>query len=97
MRNDKLFPTMRDWAELLHAVAWPIVVLIALFCFRKSIDDAVKEILNRIPWEQLASLKAIGLGEMKIAQTAKQTKIPVASPPSRGKPTGADTQTKAGS
>jgi uncharacterized membrane protein YgaE (UPF0421/DUF939 family) len=54
---------MKDVAELLHAVAWPIVVLIALFCFRKSIDDTVKEILSRIPWEKLASLKASGLGE----------------------------------
>jgi hypothetical protein len=87
---------MKDFAELLHAVAWPIVVLIALFWFRKSIDETVKEILNRIPWEKLASVKASGLGEMKIAQTAKQTKIPVPPPPSLEKPTAADAQTKAG-
>ena len=87
---------MKDVAELLHAVAWPIVVLIALFCFRKSIDDTVKEILNRIPWEKLASLKATGLGEMTIAQTARQTKIPVPPTPTVAELTATRPETKAG-
>ncbi len=90
---------MKDVAELLHAVAWPIVALIALLCFRKSIDETVKQILNRIPWEKLASLKASGLGEMKIAQTARQTKIPIPPippTPSLEESTEADAEPKAG-
>jgi hypothetical protein len=86
---------MKDLADLLHAVAWPIVVLIALFYFRKSIDETVKQILNRIPWEKVASLKASGL-EMTIAQTARQMTIPVPPTPSLEEPTAADAETKAG-
>jgi hypothetical protein len=87
---------MKDLAELLHAVAWPIVALIALFCFRKSIDETVKAILSRIPWEKVASLKASGLGEMTIDQTARQTQIPIPPTPSLEESTAADAETKAG-
>lgn len=71
--------------------------LVALLCFRKSIDSAIKEILNRVPWEKLASVKARGIVELKLAQQiARQTKIPIPPPPSPEESTIGDAEPKAG-
>ena len=72
MANVAAFVTVKDWADLLHAVAWPIVVLIAIYLFRKSIDHAIRDVINRIPWERTSSLKARGLGEVTIRKKAEQ-------------------------
>jgi hypothetical protein len=64
--------TVKDWADLLHAVAWPIVALVALYLFRKSIDDSVRDVLSRIPWERTTSVKARGLGEVLITKKTEQ-------------------------
>lgn len=69
---------VKDLAELLHAVAWPAVALIAVFVFR----GAVREILGRIPFDRASSLKVPGLAEVKLGpkprelETARKTTIP---------------------
>jgi hypothetical protein len=79
---------LKDWAELLHAVAWPLVALTALIIFRRSVRDAVRDILGRIPFERTTSFKAHGLGELKMTKTTEekivtQTVISALEAPSR--------------
>jgi len=76
---------VRDLADLIHAVAWPLVVFYGLWQFRRSIDHAVK----RIPWERTTSVKASGFGELKITRRTKideqiteKAVIPIGKPPS---------------
>jgi hypothetical protein len=63
---------VKDWADLLHAVAWPIVALVALYLFRKSIDHSVRDVLRRIPWERTTSVRARGLGEVQLTKKIEQ-------------------------
>jgi len=75
------FINVRDWAELVHAAAWPSVVFCALWMFRGSINRAIVNIIARIPLERTTSLKARGLAELKMARKtderiAKKTNIP---------------------
>lgn len=63
---------VKDWADLLHAVAWPLVALTALIIFRRSVRDAVRDILGRIPFERTTSFKAHGLGELKMTKTTEE-------------------------
>jgi hypothetical protein len=72
MINLATFANVKDWADLLHAIAWPIVALVALYLFRKNIDHAVRDVINRIPWERTSSLKARGLGEVTITKKTEQ-------------------------
>lgn len=62
--------TVKDWADLIHALAWPAVALTAILLFRKSLSDAVADILKRIPWERTTHVKAKG-AELKMAHDAK--------------------------
>jgi hypothetical protein len=76
---------VKDWTDLIHAVAWPIVALIALILFRRSVNDA----LRRIPFHLATSFKVSGVGEMKIAKSAaKDTVIPTPDPPGRNQTAG---------
>jgi hypothetical protein len=90
MAHVATFTAVKDWADLLHAIAWPIVILIAIYLFRKSIDDAIRDVINRIPWERTSSLKARGLGEVTITKKTEQriaatVKIPPRiEPPTEG-------------
>jgi hypothetical protein len=70
--------TIKDVADLLHAIAWPAVALVALLIFRKSINNSLGHVLQRIPWERITSLKAPGVGELKLA---RDTKIPIPDAP----------------
>jgi hypothetical protein len=69
---------LKDLAELLHAVAWPSVALVAVFVFR----GAVHEILGRIPFDRASSLRVPGVAEVKLGpkpkelETARKIKIP---------------------
>jgi hypothetical protein len=63
---------VNDWADLLHAVAWPIVALVAIYVFRKSLDHAIRDVVGRIPWERTTYLKARGLGEVQITKKTEQ-------------------------
>jgi hypothetical protein len=37
---------VKDWAELLHAVAWPIVALIAIFRFHSVIESLLERLIR---------------------------------------------------
>jgi len=83
--------TVKDWADLLHAVAWPGVALVALYLFRKSIDHSVRDVLNRIPWERTTSVKARGLGEVLITKRTEQRIVEtVKIPPKLERPKGGE-------
>jgi hypothetical protein len=79
--------TFKDWTDLVHALAWPLVVLVALVMFHRS----VTKVLSRIPFERTTSVKAGGLGELKMTKgegeekTAKEMVISAIDPPSRPK------------
>lgn len=79
---------LKDWTDLLHAVAWPLVALTALILFRRSVNDA----LRRIPFHLATSFKVPGLGELKMAKPdeklAKATVISTIAPPSRSQAAG---------
>jgi hypothetical protein len=62
--------TVRDWADLAHALAWPVVALTAIFLFKKSLSDALADILKRIPLERATHLKTKG-AELKMGRDAK--------------------------
>lgn len=38
--------SVKDWADLLHAVAWPIVVLILGFSFRSVIESLLERLIQ---------------------------------------------------
>jgi hypothetical protein len=81
-----IFATVKDWADLIHALAWPGVVVFALLKFRKNIDDVIRDILTRIPWERTTGFKAGRVGEFKMSKKVeetivKQTTIPPGKPP----------------
>jgi hypothetical protein len=62
--------TVKDWADLLHAIAWPAVALIGMFLFKKNLGEALADILKRIPLERATHLKTKG-AELKMARDAK--------------------------
>lgn len=79
--------SVKDWADLLHAVAWPTAVLIICALFKKIIEQTVEDILRRVPLERASLLKIPGVAEMKLGPkprelaTAKEARIPVAPLP----------------
>jgi hypothetical protein len=38
--------SVEDWADLLHAVAWPIVALIAIFRFHSVIEPLLERVVR---------------------------------------------------
>jgi hypothetical protein len=38
--------SVKDWADLLHAVAWPIVALIAVFRFHSVIESLLERVIR---------------------------------------------------
>jgi hypothetical protein len=38
--------SVKDWADLLHAVAWPIVALIAIFRFHGVIESLLERLIQ---------------------------------------------------
>ena len=66
--------TVKDWADLTHALAWPVVVLLIVWRFRKSIDQ-IDAALRKVPWDKLISVKAANM-ELTIAQ-----EMPIPVPP----------------
>jgi hypothetical protein len=38
--------SVKDWADLLHAVAWPTVVLIAVFRFHGVIESLLERVIR---------------------------------------------------
>lgn len=74
---------LKDWTDLLRAVAWPLVALTALIMFRRSVSDA----LRRIPFHLSTSFKVSGVGELKMAKSdeklAKATVIKTIDAPNR--------------
>jgi len=38
--------SVKDWADLLHAVAWPIVALIAVFRFHRVIESLLERLIR---------------------------------------------------
>jgi hypothetical protein len=82
---------LKDWTDLLRAVAWPLVALTALILFRRSVNNA----LRRIPFHKATSFKIPGLGEFKMSKTAetsetlaKDTVISALPPPNRSQAVG---------
>lgn len=43
---DAVVFSVRDWADLLHAVAWPIVALIAIFRFHGVIESLLERLIR---------------------------------------------------
>jgi hypothetical protein len=81
-----IIASVKDWAELLHAVAWPIVALVALCLFRRRIPDSIESIIRRLPFERATSIKAPGVGEiqmMKEKKVAEKLKVPRGIEPSK--------------
>ncbi len=82
-----ILATVKDWADLAHAIAWPAVALIGFCLFRKIIDEAVRDILRRMPFERASSLRIPGAAEMRFGpkakelQAARKARIPVGKPP----------------
>ncbi len=38
--------SVKDWAELLHAVAWPLVALIAIFRFHRVMESLLERLIR---------------------------------------------------
>ena len=62
--------TVKDWADLVHALAWPGVALTAIVMFRRSLNNGIADILAKIPWERITSVKLKG-AELKMARDAQ--------------------------
>lgn len=62
--------TVKDWADLVHALAWPAVALTAIILFRKSVNNGIADILAKIPWERITSMKLKG-AELRMARDAR--------------------------
>ena len=58
--------SVKDWADLLHSVAWPIVALIAIFRFHSVIESLLERLI-----------KAEGLG-VKVTLAKLDKEIPKA-------------------
>jgi hypothetical protein len=81
MISAAIFASVKDWADLIHAVAWPLVVLLIVWRFRKSIDHIGAAFL-KIPWEKVSSVKAANV-ELSISEATlvNETTIPVPAVP----------------
>lgn len=62
--------TVKDWADLVHALAWPAVALTAIVMFRRSLNNGIADILAKIPWDRITSVKLKG-AELKMARDAR--------------------------
>jgi hypothetical protein len=38
--------SVKDWADLLHAIAWPVVALIAIFRFHSVIESLLERLVR---------------------------------------------------
>jgi len=70
MMSVTMFGTVKDWADLVHALAWPAVALTGLLLFRKNLSDAFADALKRVPLDRITSMKLKG-AELKMARDAK--------------------------
>lgn len=75
--------SVKDWADLLHAVAWPLVALVAIFRFHSVIESLLERVIRVEGLGVKATMakldKEIPKAEMEAKRLrAKQPDIPTA-------------------
>lgn len=87
--------TIHEWAELIRAVAWPIVALVAVFLFRDVIEQVLRRVTKaeamgiKLTLEKLGSdLPKAELEIRKVKTPLPEVPKPRTKPPSGGEQRG---------
>jgi hypothetical protein len=70
----------KDWADVLHAVAWPIVALIAIFRFHSVIESLLERLVRAEGLGVKVTLAKLDKELPKAEAEAKKVRVPVPSP-----------------
>lgn len=76
--------SVKDWADLLHAVAWPIVVLISVFRFHGVIESLLERVIRAEGLGVKATLAKLDKEIPKAEAEAKRLKPKQPDPPKPG-------------
>lgn len=76
--------SVKDWADLLHSVAWPIVVLILGFSFRSVIESLLERLIQAEGFGVKMSFKKL---DKEIPRAELEAKgLELKAPPSETQP-----------
>lgn len=76
--------SVKDWADLLHAVAWPIVALVGVFRFHRVIESLLERLVHAEGLGVKVTLARLDKELPKAEVEAKTVKVPIPPTPKPG-------------
>jgi len=75
------WPSAKDWADLLHAGAWPIVALVAIFRFGTVIESLLERVVQLEGLGLKATLAKLDKELPKAEGEARKVRLPLPRTP----------------